>query len=109
MMRPRHFKLNTRATAYDDSGCELRPRPRTSKIRLIAFILAAMAASAPVGAQSWREYAYPNEGFAVAFPAEPKVKTTSYQVPRGRLVDTRIYSVVQEIFGFLANDLSKGC
>jgi hypothetical protein len=31
MMRPRHFRLNTRATAYDDNGCELRSRHRTSK------------------------------------------------------------------------------
>jgi len=47
-------------------------------MRLITFIVAIIAASAPAGAQGWREYEYPNEGFAVAFPAEPKVETTSY-------------------------------
>src|SRR6516162_8097409 len=31
-----------------------------------------------------------------AFPAEPKVETTSYQAPGGRLVEARVYSVLQE-------------
>jgi hypothetical protein len=65
-------------------------------MRLIAFIVATIAASAPAGAQGWREYEYANEGFTVAFPAEPKVETTSYRAPGGRLVEARIYSVVQE-------------
>jgi hypothetical protein len=65
-------------------------------MRLIAFIVATIAASAPAGAQSWREYEYPNEGFTVAFRAEPKAETASYRAPGGRLVEARIYSVVQE-------------
>jgi len=65
-------------------------------MRLIAFFAATIAASAPAGAQSWTEYKYPTEGFTVAFPAEPKVETTSYQAPGGSLVEARVYSVVQE-------------
>ena len=65
-------------------------------MRLITFIVAIIAASAPAGAQDWREYEYPNEGFTVAFPAEPKVETTSYQASGGRLVEARVHSVVQE-------------
>jgi hypothetical protein len=65
-------------------------------MRLIAFIVAMIAASAPASAQGWREYEYPNEGFTAAFPAEPKVETTSYQASGGRLVEARVYSVVQE-------------
>ena len=65
-------------------------------MRLITFIVAIIAASAPASAQGWREYEYPNEGFTVAFPAEPKVETTSYQAPGDRLVEARVYSVVQE-------------
>jgi hypothetical protein len=65
-------------------------------MRLITFIVAIIAASAPAGAQGWREYEYPNEGFTAAFPAEPKVETTSYQASGGRLVEARVYSVVQE-------------
>ena len=65
-------------------------------MRLITFIVAIIAASTPAGAQGWREYEHPNEGFKAAFPAEPKVETTSYQAPSGRMVEARVYFVVQE-------------
>jgi hypothetical protein len=65
-------------------------------MRLFTFIVALIAASAPAGAQGWREFDYANEGFTAAFPAEPKVETTSYQAPGGRLVEAHVYSVVQE-------------
>jgi hypothetical protein len=65
-------------------------------MRLITFVVAIIVASAPAGAQAWREYEYPNEGFTVAFPAEPKIETTSYQLPGGRRVEARVYSGVQE-------------
>src|SRR4029077_2194200 len=86
-----------------------RSRPRTQKMRLIAFIVAMIAASAPAGAQSWTEYQYPNDGFTVAFPAEPKVETSTYQAPGGNLVEARVYSVVQEggAFKVTIADLSQ--
>ena len=65
-------------------------------MRLITFIVAIIAAIAPAGAQGWREYQYPNEGFTAAFPAEPNVETTSYRAPGGHLVEARVYSVLQE-------------
>jgi hypothetical protein len=65
-------------------------------MRLITFIVAIIAASAPASAQGWREYEYPNEGFTIAFPAEPKIETTSYQASGGRMVEARLYSVVQD-------------
>ena len=65
-------------------------------MRLITFIVALIAASTPAGAQDWKEYEFPNEGFTAAFPAEPKVETTSYQAPGGRMVEARVYFVVQE-------------
>jgi len=65
-------------------------------MRLITFIVAMLAASAPAPAQTWSEYEYPNEYFTAAFPAEPKVETTSFKAPLGRLVEARVYSVVQE-------------
>ena len=65
-------------------------------MRLIVFIVAIFATSAPANAQGWREYQYPDEGFTAAFPAEPKVETTSYRVAGGRVVEARVYSVVQE-------------
>lgn len=65
-------------------------------MRLIAFIVAIFAASAPASAQTWREYEYPDEGFTADFPAEPKVENTSYKAPGGHLVEARVHSVVQE-------------
>ena len=77
-------------------------------MRLITFIVAIIPASAPAGAQGWREYEYPNEGFTVAFPAEPKVETTSYQASGRRLVETGVYCVVREggEFKVMVADLS---
>src|SRR5579871_4347869 len=65
-------------------------------MRLLAFMVALFAASTGASAQDWKEYEYPNETFTAAFPAEPKMATTTYQAPRGRLVEARVYSVVQE-------------
>jgi hypothetical protein len=48
-------------------------------MRLIAFVLASMIASAPAMAQSWKEYTYPSYSFAVSFPSEPAAETTTYQ------------------------------
>ncbi len=78
-------------------------------MRLIAFVVAMIAASAPAGAQSCREYEYPDDGFTVAFRGEPKVETTSYPAPGGRLVEARVYSVVQEggAFTVMVADLSQ--
>jgi len=64
-------------------------------MRLIAFIVAIFAACSPAGAQGWKEYEYPQEAFTAAFPAEPAVETTSYKAPGGRLVEARVYSVLQ--------------
>src|SRR5262249_35933527 len=85
-----------RATAYDVRGCKLPISPENIKMRLITFIVAIVVASAQAGAEGWREYEYRNGGFRGAFPAAPKVETTFYQASGGRLVEARVYSVVQE-------------
>jgi hypothetical protein len=83
-------------------------------MRLIAFILAAFAAgglatSVPAAAQSWKEYAYPDEAFAVSFPAEPKIETTTYQAADGHVVPARVYTVAQPggIFTMTIADLTE--
>jgi hypothetical protein len=70
--------------------------PREPKMRLIAFIVASIAAVAPAAAQGWAEYAYPGDAFTVAFPANPKVETTTYQAADGRQAEARVYSVAQD-------------
>ena len=62
-------------------------------MRLIAFVLAAFVAVGSASAQSWTEYSYPDYAFAVAFPADPQIKITTYKVSDGRSVPARVYSV----------------
>jgi len=64
-------------------------------MRLIVFIVATLVAGGPAVAQSWREYSYPDQFFTVAFPADPQVQTTTYQVADDRLVEAHVYSVHQ--------------
>jgi hypothetical protein len=65
-------------------------------MRTIPFILATFAFSAPAVAQSWEEYTYPEYAISVAFPASPKIETTTYQIADGRSVPARVYSVRQD-------------
>ena len=64
-------------------------------MRSIAFVLATFVASAPAAAQGWQEYTYPDYAFAVAFPGDPQVESTTHQVAAGRSVAARVYSVRQ--------------
>jgi hypothetical protein len=64
-------------------------------MRPIALILAAFAFSASAFAQSWKEYSYPEYAISVAFPANPQLETTTYQIADGRSVPARVYSVRQ--------------
>ncbi len=76
-------------------------------MRVIPIIIALIFASAPAAAQSWKEYAYPADFFSVAFPADPKVETTTYQSADGRPVEARVYSVSQDggVFKMIVADL----
>jgi hypothetical protein len=64
-------------------------------MRLIACILAMFAAASPAAAQDWKKYTYSTHSFSLAFPAEPKIGTTTYQAPDGRIVEAHVYSVTQ--------------
>jgi hypothetical protein len=77
-------------------------------MRLIAFIVASIAACAPAAAEGWTEYTYPSDAFTVSFPAEPTVETTTYQAADGRTVEARVYSVTQDdgVFRMMVADLS---
>ena len=65
-------------------------------MRMIAFAVAAFVVSGPAAAQSWEEYSYPEYAFSVAFPANPKIETTTYEVAPGRSVPARVYSARQD-------------
>jgi len=65
-------------------------------MRLIVFIVAILVGSGPAVAQSWREYSYPDQLFTVAFPADPQMETTTFQVTDNRSVEAHVYSVRQD-------------
>jgi hypothetical protein len=77
-------------------------------MRLIAFVLALCAASAPASAQSWKEYSDPDYAFTVSFPAQPKIETTTYPAADGHAVSARVYSVAQDsgVFKMTVADLT---
>jgi hypothetical protein len=78
-------------------------------MRLIAFMLVAVVAGGPAAAQSWTEYAYPDYAFAVSFPAEPRIETTTYQAADGRPVAAHVYSVTRDdgVFRMTVAELSE--
>ena len=77
-------------------------------MRPIIIILAVFFAGGPAAAQSWKEYAYPDDAFSVAFPADPKIETTTYQAADGRPFEARVYSVSQDggVFKMTVADLT---
>jgi hypothetical protein len=77
------------------------------KRQLIALAVMLIAGSAAF-AQSWKEYAYPDFAFTVAFPGEPTIETKPYQLADGRLVDAQVFSVAKDggVFTMTIADLA---
>ena len=65
-------------------------------MRLFALILATALIAGSAAAQGWREYSYPDFGFSLHFPDDPKVEDTTYMTANGITVPARIYSLNQE-------------
>jgi hypothetical protein len=64
-------------------------------MRVIPCLLMALIVGAPAAAQGWKEYTYPRYSFSVAFPADPKIETATYEASDGRVVEAHVYSVTQ--------------
>ncbi len=64
-------------------------------MRRISFFIAALiiAASPAMGAADWREYVYPEDRFAIQFPAEPSMTTASYETIIATGVTANVYSL----------------
>ncbi len=62
-------------------------------MRLIVLIIATLVCGGPALAQSWQEYSYSDQSFAVSFPADPQIEITRYQIADDRSVEARTYSV----------------
>jgi hypothetical protein len=69
---------------------------REPNMRVIVLIVATLVGGGPAFAQSWREYSYADQFFAVAFPGDPQTETVTYQVADDRSVEARVYSVRQD-------------
>jgi hypothetical protein len=65
-------------------------------MRLLALILALFTIAGPAAAQGWKEYAYPDYAFTVAFPAVPRIETATFEAADGRPVAAQVYSVTQD-------------
>jgi hypothetical protein len=70
--------------------------PWESDMRLIVLIVATLVGSGSAMAQSWREYSYPDQFFAIAFPSDPQAEATTYQIAADRSVEAHVYSVHQD-------------
>lgn len=62
-------------------------------MRFFMLISALLTFVAPAAAQGWREYSYPEFSFAVSFPSDPHIETTTYRLADGRAVAARVYAV----------------
>jgi len=70
-------------------------------MRKLFWVTIAACLSSPVGAQStWQEYTYPDQQFAVSFPAEPTVEAKSFKAPDGTSLTETLYSVRQQTANF---------
>ena len=47
-------------------------------------------------ASAWEEYQYPDQGFAIQFPAPPAVEMSIYETLLGAELPSRVYSVTYE-------------
>jgi hypothetical protein len=60
-------------------------------MRLIVFV-AALFLAVPAAAADWKEYEFPDYSFAVHFPADPTIESTTYRAPDGRSLEAHVYS-----------------
>ena len=65
-------------------------------LRGVALILSMILVAGSAAAQGWREYTYPDLGFSLHFPDDPKIEDTTYMTASGIAVPARIYSLNQE-------------
>jgi hypothetical protein len=61
----------------------------------VAALLASLAGSA-TAQSTWQEYTYPDQQFAVSFPAQPAVAAAQYRLADGTMLPETLYSVQQD-------------
>ena len=78
-------------------------------MRLLAYLLVALAFSGPAAAQAWKDYTYPDYAFTVSLPADPAITNTTFQPVDGRTVPARVWTVTRNknIFKVTIADLAN--
>jgi hypothetical protein len=78
-------------------------------MRFIAFLLVALAFSAPADAQAWKDYTSSDYGFTVSFPTDPEITNSTFQAVDGRTVPARVWTVTRNknIFKVTVADLAN--
>lgn len=64
-------------------------------MRIVALLGLALALIVSP-ASAWEEYQYPDQGFAIQFPAAPVVETSVYETLLGPELPSKVYSVTYE-------------
>ena len=62
---------------------------------ILGWLGTAVLIAAPAFA-AWQDYSYPELGFLVTFPAEPKVETGTYRAADGSMLPDRVFTVEQD-------------
>jgi hypothetical protein len=68
-------------------------------VRVFAIILALVFAGS-VRADDWKEYENPEYSFAIHFPVDPTVETTTYRAEDGRSFEGRKFAVAKDTGSF---------
>jgi hypothetical protein len=63
----------------------------------------------PAAAQDWQDYAYPEHGFAVHFPAPPTVTQDVYRTTAGVAAPSTVYAVMKDniLYSMTVGDFSR--
>src|SRR3954451_9534051 len=69
------------------------------KLSILAWLGTAVLIAAPAFA-AWQDYSYPDLGFLVTFPSEPKVETGTYRAADGTMLPDRVFTVEQDALVF---------
>ena len=69
------------------------------KSGVLAWLATAVLIATPAFA-AWQDYTYPELGFLVTFPADPKTETGTYRGPDGTTLPSKIFTVEQDGFRF---------
>ena len=70
---------------------------------MACIVLLACVASVSAQSNDWREYVYPDDGFALSFPSEPTLTKSMVPLKNGGEAELHQYSVDAGSYAFMAD------